>query len=45
MTYKDTQQSHLTIDFFEHPIHVLQVVVVQEPHGVIPVIFVEWYCT
>lgn len=33
----------LTINFFEHAIHVLQVVVIQEPHRVIPVIFIKWY--
>lgn len=33
----------LTINFFEHAIHVLQVVVIQEPHRVIPVIFIKRY--
>lgn len=33
----------LTINFFEHAIHVLKVVVIQEPHRVIPVIFIKWY--
>lgn len=33
----------LTINFFEHAVHVLQVVVIQEPHRVIPVIFIKWY--
>lgn len=33
----------LTINFFEHAIHVLQVVMIQEPHRVIPVIFIKWY--
>lgn len=35
--------SCLTVDFLEHPIHVLQVVVVQEPHRVISVILVKWH--
>lgn len=33
-----------TVDFLEHSVHVLQVVVVQEPHGVILIVFVERHC-
>lgn len=37
------QRRLLTINFLEHAIHVLQVVMIQEPHGVVPVILIKWH--
>lgn len=34
----------LTIDFFEHSIHIFEVIVVEEPHGFVVVILVEGHC-
>lgn len=42
-TYGLQTAAALTINFLEHAIHVLQVVMIQEPHGVIPVILIKWH--
>lgn len=39
--YLMRQIRYLTINFLEHAIHVLQVVVIQKPHRVIPVVFIK----
>ena len=35
----------LTVDLFEHGKHVLQVAVVEEPDGGVPVILLKWHCS
>lgn len=35
----------ITIDFLEHPVHVLEVIMIQEPYTFVLVILVKGYCT
>ena len=36
--------NYLTVDLPEHGSHVLKVVVVKEPNGGVPLVFIKWDC-